>query len=105
MLGPGRATAAENDGKCPRCQTREAGGRKFARAGPSDGLERHPPQGRHLPGDLDHEGGLVALAAVRRGGQERRVGLDQEPVERGPCAPPPGSTSARGKATMPEKER
>ena len=40
-----------------------------------------PAQRGDLPGHLHHERRLVALAPVRRRGQERRVGLHEQPVE------------------------
>src|SRR5438477_501858 len=48
-------------------------------------LELESPHLGHATGHVDHPGRLVALAAMRRRRQVRRVGLHQEPVERHPA--------------------
>ena len=52
-----------------------------------DANERLAADRGHRVGDHADVGGLVALSAVRDRGEVRRVGLDQEPVERARCGP------------------
>ena len=105
--GPGRARRA---GPPPRrgCSVTRPGSRRrrktvaaLAHVAASTSATGRPMADGHGRADQRAPAPAVGLAPVGHGGQERRVGLDQQPVEGAEAPPPPGRRPAFLNVTIP----